>query len=214
MSGLNGFMLDTKIAYPVMIGLIGGIFLYRLVRFRWSFLTTFQHELAHVTVAVICLRKVKKFVSTSSEGGYMQYARIGKTGIGDHFIGLAPYYLPVFTVLLVLLRPLLVRVVFPWYDGFLGLTLGFYLFGNVDDIRGNWKSKRKRFTLFEDPRRTDFEQSGYARSIIIIAVCWTIIWGIMFQIILHGYPGVWIWLGEVWRGSVDFYASVYGRFSP
>ena len=206
-SGVLEILAFNTIGLSVLVGLVMGGILHRFIRGRVSFLTTFEHELTHTVAALLCGRKVSKFVSTSGRGGYIQHEG-GRKGITVHLIGLAPYYLPLFALFLVLLRPLLNQWCFPWFDGIIGAALGLYILNNIDSIKGNWKGGNRKITDFTKPLKTDFENSGHLRAVIIIAFMWIVIYGSMLYIISKGYPGILVWIGNIWEGSVQFYGGI------
>ena len=136
---LRAVVEDGLPAYPLPLGIgLGvGFAFARWRRPNW-FVHTFVHETAHALVCVLTGVKVRKFMVTDGDGGYVLPERTDP--IRRYFILIAPYVLPV------LLAPVLVAL---WFiDGpvelmcvpqFLaGMGLIHHLHGLYHNIRINW----------------------------------------------------------------------------
>ena len=99
------------------MGITLGAMVTHFILLRIDGLDTFEHELAHALVALLFLRQITRFVSTRSSGGYVQHSGGFGGELGNHMIGLAPYYLPTFTIASVLFRPIVPMSWFPIFDG-------------------------------------------------------------------------------------------------
>lgn len=109
---------------------LGGAGAYIVVRLvvhkniRW--LEAFAHEMTHVAVALVFLRDIRELNVKSSGTGHAVTAGNRR---GDAAITLAPYCLPLFTYILLALRPLISRdgTSLTIFDALAGLTLGLHL---------------------------------------------------------------------------------------
>lgn len=96
---------------------------------KGSFFENFTHELTHYIFALIFLKKVTSFKAYSKYGG-----EINLYG-GNFFIALAPYFFPTFTIVFLILKPIVVNDLKPYFDFFIGLTYTFHIFLIIKDFR-------------------------------------------------------------------------------
>jgi hypothetical protein len=134
----------------VLGGVIGAALL------RWApMLTTLEHELTHLFAAVLLLRRPVALSVGDGGGGHVAY-----TGRGSSLILLAPYVLPTFTFLGLLLGPLIGDRFGAPYVGLLGATWGFHVWTGVREAH---------------PRQTDLLHGGLLVSYIAVVA-----WGLIF----------------------------------
>ena len=137
-------------AGAVIGGLIGGVLL------RWApMLTTLEHELTHLFAALLLLRRPVALSVGAGGAGHVSY-----TGRGSSLILLAPYVLPTFTYLGLLLSPLIGDRFGVPYVGLLGATWGFH----------GWTGVREAH-----PRQTDLRHGGLVASYLAVVA-----WGLIF----------------------------------
>ncbi len=203
---------------PLVCGLALGIPLYFIVIKRVHVISTFEHELTHVLVALLFFRRIHKFIVTSKRGGQVQYSGNFGGEFGTLLIGLAPYYLPTLTLISVLIRPFLPPVWFPWYDGFIGATLAFHIFSTVDETKLSWT--KHTFTGAGDNRKTksDIGKVGYIFAFLVITGFGIFLLGLSLQLIGSGYAGTWHFLKQVVKTSYTVYSSlireIYAYLAP
>lgn len=139
--------------YQWMLYGMGGYIVMRRLFFkrneRW--MQTFTHELSHTIVSLMFFRKIHSFYV--AEGSGIIY-HSGSRRFGDIFISLAPYCLPYFTFLFLLLRVVGASNMLYIFDLFIGLTLAFHLTCFISQTRSY---------------QTDIQKHGYARSYLFIA---------------------------------------------
>jgi hypothetical protein len=58
---------------PLAVGFAVGLLLFFFAFRRWHAFTTFEHELTHAIIALLSLRKIKRFVSTAHDNGYLEF---------------------------------------------------------------------------------------------------------------------------------------------
>lgn len=133
-----------------------GILIYIVLR-RLSFfakneewMQTFSHELSHTIVSLLFFRKISAFHAEEKSG--FIYHTTGR--FGDIFIALAPYCLPLFTYIFLLMRLMSSENSLYIFDIFIGFTTAFHALCF-------WKETR--------PYQTDISGQGYTRSYLFIA---------------------------------------------
>jgi hypothetical protein len=133
------------------------------------FFEIFEHELGHALVALLFFRKIDIFFATSYRG--LVYCPEGVSLP----IALAPYFLPVFTLPLLLIKPFVNASVYQTVDFFLGLTLAFH-----------FAALFKEFS----PRQPDIYRTGTSLSlfaIIPLNAFFTVL-TISFAVGIYAYP--------------------------
>ncbi|MEI7661200.1 MAG: M50 family metallopeptidase [Bacteroidota bacterium] len=192
--------------FPYLLAGSGaGLLLYLLVLRKFSAFGTFEHEFTHALVALLFLNRIHKFVVTRHEGGYTTYSG----GYGGQFarfmIALAPYFLPTYSVILILARFALPDSWFPWYDLFIGMTLVYYLITNVEETRRNWTKSEVQCAGSSEITRSDIAQVGYIFSLFFIAGLTLFIYSLLFYLLSSTN----LWSGrffqQLWSDSLDFY---------
>lgn len=109
--------------------IIGFVIYFLLNRFNISFIRAnmqwmrvFSHELIHVFVSLLSLKKINSMEATQFDGGKVTF--FGKSNL---LISLAPYSFPLFTIILLLLRPLIKTIFLFYFNILIGLTYAFHL---------------------------------------------------------------------------------------
>lgn len=103
--------------WQFLIGALAGIILFPFIKKR-RFIRTFEHEMTHLIFAKLFFAKVK-VLNVSSEGeGYVEY-----TSGPNPFIGLSPYFFPLYSAIFTALIPLLN----PAFSGYFFIATGFFL---------------------------------------------------------------------------------------
>jgi hypothetical protein len=128
-----------------------------LVLFReYHMFTTLEHEFGHAAMGCLFLRLPQKIVGTAKLGG--------KTTLPNGYnfaIVLAPYFLPLVTIPLLIVKAVALKwSLLPSYgyialDFLIGFTVAFHLIGLGEELR---------------PYQTDLKESGYIFSIAIIGL--------------------------------------------
>jgi hypothetical protein len=175
--------------WPLGAGAVAGVVLEQLLLRRIPGLEVFEHELTHAIAALFCFRRVTKFRITLRNGGFVAYS--GGSRAGDDFIGLAPYFLPTLTVFTAAVRPLAPPAWFPWFDLWLGFTLGFHAWSALREARDN--SAKGKVRAAGVRAKTDIGQRGWIYSFLFIAAATLAIHGAVFRTIPLGYRGLFTW---------------------
>jgi hypothetical protein len=193
---------------PLALGAGSGLILTIIIIRYVHIICTFEHEFTHALVALMFFRRIKKFVVTFSKGGYVEYT--GKFGgkFGDMMITIAPYFLPTFTVLAVLFRPLIPDQHIFLFTAFIGFTIVFHLISEVEETVRNWKAGSQQGGKGKKDL-SDIKKFGYIPAFFAIIGLTLFIFGIIFFILPSGYPGAWIFI----KGSCIYSWGIYRDFT-
>jgi hypothetical protein len=205
---VDGLVNATFNPWPLAGGLAIGIILDILFFRRLPGFEVFEHELTHALAAILLFRRIDRFVATGRKGGCVIH-RNGLGGeLGNDFIALAPYTLPTFTLLSVLVRPFLGREWFPYFDVWIGITFGYHLLSNLREVRTAWT--RRRFHNPADGRLipTDIQGRGFVFSSVYITTISLAVLGLMLAIIAQGYSGTLGWARHIGHTEVDLVQTV------
>lgn len=213
--GILGIASHRGIWLPLLVGTGISLVLDRLLRRRMGWFEVFEHELTHALAALLFLRRVQNFAAGESGGAVTHSGNFGGK-VGDDFIGLAPYFLPTFTVVAVLLRPAFPGDWFPWYDGFIGLTLGFHLWTTLRETRSNWQPNWFPGTR-GDATRSDIGRRGILFSSVYILAMTLCIHGVLSFVLVRGYGGIPVWgrafgsaFARFWTGLGPWAGGLFG----
>ncbi|MCX6244955.1 MAG: M50 family metallopeptidase [Bacteroidetes bacterium] len=216
--GLILIARDPQLWVPLLAGFGGGILLYLLIIRRLPGISTFEHELTHALVALLFFRRIHKFTVTWKKGGQVQYSGNFGGEFGNLLIGMAPYYLPTFSLAAVLVRPFLPATWFPWFDGIIGFTFAYHLFSTAEETKQSWT--KQSFTAAGDrqPTKSDIGKVGYIFAFLIIAGLGLFLLGIVVRMIGQGYSGLWPFLKQVarvsWTNYSDLAIAAYSYIAP
>jgi hypothetical protein len=209
---------DQELWIPLICGLGAGIPLYFTVIKKIPYISTFEHELTHALVALLFFRRIHKFIVTSKRGGQVQYSGNFGGEFGTLLIGLAPYYLPTFTLIAVLVRPVLPAEYFPWFDGFIGATLAFHICSTPEETKQAWTKQTFAGAGDNQKTKSDIGKVGYIFAFLVIAGFGLFLMGLSLQLIGSGYAGTWPFLKQVGVTSYEAYAElireIYATLAP
>lgn len=180
-------LADPALAGRLLGGLGLGAGLHVLILRRIPGLLTLQHELKHLTVALLFLRRIHRFRVTLRSGGVLEYGQgLGGT-FGNHTIALAPYFLLPTTVLCALVLALLPRQ--GWHEILFGALLGVDLLNVLHDLRRNW-SKDSVPMVDGSVVRTDIGQRGYLFTAATVAFWGLALLVLSLGLVTTGYGGM------------------------
>jgi hypothetical protein len=199
---------NKEIWVPLVVGLAAGVPLHLLVIRKIPWISTFEHELTHALVALLFFRRIRRFVVTARRGGQVQYTGNFGGQFGELLIGLAPYYLPTFTLFSVLARPFLPSGWFPWFDGFIGATLAFHVFSTIEETKLGWTKESFKGAGDSMKTQSDIGKVGYVVAFLVIAGFGLFLLGLALQITGSGYAGVWPFLKQTGKVSYEVYAKL------
>ena len=104
------------------VGAVAYTFLRFFLRKNVKWLETFSHEFTHTVVSLMLFRKIHSFKVGQSAGE----VTTSGSSFTQVFVSLAPYCLPVFTYLLLFIRPLIKTDSLNIYDVLIGVSIAFH----------------------------------------------------------------------------------------
>jgi len=132
-----------------LYGFLGYGLLYLVfLRSEVTFLEIFEHELAHTVTAYAFLNRVHLFAVHAKVGGVVEHQRAS-----NFVIVLAPYFLPLFTLPLLPLRPFINTPAVNAINFLIGASLAFHYAGLAKEF---------------SPQQPDIRHSGLVFSLILI----------------------------------------------
>jgi hypothetical protein len=161
--------LDSPRTKLFLAGFASGMIAWLFLRRRLPFFQVFDHELTHLTIGLLFFYRPHYFMASERNG------MVGLYG-GNFIITLAPYYLPLFSIVLMTFQPLLKTEVLPWYFAILGAITGYHGVTKFNDFRFDQPDIIKEGRLFS----TLFCLSG---SIIFFGVILSFVEGDFTRII-------------------------------
>jgi len=206
--GAGSLIGNSEIVTSLLIGMaVSGLAHYFLVR-KLPIISTFEHEFTHAIVALLFLRKVSKFIVTNGAGGSVSHS--GKFGgkFGDLNITLAPYFLPTFTFIFILLRPIIPIEHIAWFDVLIGFSFGYHLFSTINEIRINWTKVAFVGAKSDSLTKSDIGKAGYIFSFIYILTLTTLIHGIIIWVWVDGYDGIIQYFNIIYTSSKSLITQV------
>ena len=181
----------TPMGYKWLLIGIASYFVLRLFSFftrneRW--MQTFSHELSHAVVGIMFFRKIHSFQVNEQEGVVFHSGR----DIGQIFISLAPYCLPLFTYVFILMRVFTVADMIYVMDILIGFTMAFHILC---------------FARQTHPLQPDIQSQGVVRSVLFIVAVWCFNLSIILLTVSRGlwgaityiFPRYWNDIEGVWN---------------
>lgn len=167
-------MLDTSLLIiphveTALVGFVSGALFWIVMRQKLGFFGVFEHEFTHLVMGLLMFRKPEAFFATAKRG----HVRVG----GKNFlVDLAPYYFPTFSVILLLVFPLLKESAYLVYFPVLGFITGYHLVSKIFD-----------FKFYQG----DIRVSGRVFSVVFCLFAGILAFGFIFAFVVGGYRGGW-----------------------
>ena len=207
-AGLAGIFNRQELWAPLTIGfgvgLIVSMFIIRYL--RWF--TTFDHELTHALMALIFLRRIRRFIVSSRHGGYVEHSGGFGGEFGNLIITAAPYFLPTFSIMAVQFIPFVGPETFYYYLIFVGFTLIYHIVSSVKETYMGW-SKQQYTDVLGESSMTDIGRIGYVAAFLSITGFTLFCYGIIFVMLLYGYTGLWPFCKSVCLSSWNLYHDLF-----
>ncbi len=128
--------------WQFLSGAIAGILLFPLLS-RRKFIRTFEHEMTHLIFAKLFFGRIKELNVTSEGEGFVEY-----TATPNPFIGLSPYFFPLFSVFISTIIPLLNPVFAKYFYIASGFFLTNHLLSSVTEIFSSQPDIRNEGIIF------------------------------------------------------------------
>ncbi|OGL43793.1 MAG: hypothetical protein A2W05_08000 [Candidatus Schekmanbacteria bacterium RBG_16_38_10] len=157
--------------------LLIGIITYIIIRFGISklgssvmeFAEVFYHELIHTVYSIICLKGIKSFFASDERGGEIETSKT------NFVIDLSPYFFPIISVLISLIRPIVVKKYYEYLILCAGIGIGLHLSSVFHDLK---------------VEQSDINKNGVLFSFVIIFLLTMIFLGIVFSLLNSGYTSI------------------------
>lgn len=151
-------------AFGIGFGLFVPVWL--LFRERLTFLLTMEHELTHLIVGLLFLKKPYAFQATAHQGGAVW--------LGGHnfLIGLAPYFLPTISFLLLPFSLVLQRNYVPPFLVILGFSVAYHVLSTFQELHF---------------QQTDLKQAGWIFCLLFLPVANLICYGMIVAFVNGGF---------------------------
>lgn len=162
-------LLDKPSVEVALVGFLSGALFWIVLRRKLGFFGVFEHEFTHLVMGLLMFQKPEAFFATASRG----HVRVGGK---NFFVDLAPYYFPTFSVILLLVFPLLKESAYPVYFAVLGFMTGYHLVSQIIDFR-----------FYQG----DIRVSGKAFSVVFCLFASLLAFGFIFAFVVGGYRGGW-----------------------
>ena len=127
---------------------------------------TFEHELTHLIVGLLFLKKPKSFSVTFTQGGYVEMY-----GGSNFLVTLAPYFLPTVCYLLLPCAWFLPKDLLPIFFGVFGASVSFHLFSGWQEFHFG---------------QSDLHDAGLIFSILFLPVANLIFFGAILALVIGG----------------------------
>jgi hypothetical protein len=159
------------------LGLIVGAGIWIILGRRLSFFSVFEHELTHLIFSLIMFQKPSSFYA-SERRGHVTCER------GNFIDGLAPYYFPTFSYLMLAFYPLLKPTAHLYFFPALGFTTGYHIMSNIAEFK---------------PRESDIKRYGIAFSFVFCLFAGVLTVGFLLGFVRGGYAGGLNFIAAGWR---------------
>jgi hypothetical protein len=175
-----------------LFGIVAYLLLYVLfLNGRIGFLETLEHELSHAAASLTILHMPGKLVVDPQSGG--KAAGVVET-VGCFWVALAPYFLPLFTLPLLLLRPIMPPPFDRVIDFLLGSTLAFHYVRLIKDLR---------------VKQTDITSTGCFFSFVFAIFMNLIFLLLILTVVTGGYSRLPEYVQASWNRTKAAYAAAY-----
>ena len=190
-------MRTWKVYLPLLSGM-GAYIIMGFIPFlskNREHLRTLSHEFTHWLVGICFFHKIHA-LNVQGETGYVSHSG-GR--FGDMFIGLSPYCIPVFTVLLLFLRMIIIPGAMVGFDVAVGLTLAFHI---------------GCFATQMGIHQTDITERGIFKSYVFIIAVWLFFALLILLTIKYNlFEAVEYIFKGYWHNLETFYKFMLGLFA-
>ena len=176
------------------VGIVAFAVLHAVVKKNMTWLETFSHELTHIIVAFLFLRRVHSF--HAEEGSGVVYTS-GEHQYGLAPMALAPYCLPIFTYLLLSIRCLMDFHGMWIYDILIGMTICFH-FLCFKNQTGKHQPDINQYPL----------SFSYLYIVTALLINFCIIWVAFFPK-YNVYTSFWRYLTAIWDNALSVILWVF-----
>jgi hypothetical protein len=151
---------------PFVIGFVAFTLFWLIFKRFLQVVCTFEHELTHLIVGLLFLRKPKSFSVTFTEGGYVEMY-----GGSNFLVTLAPYFLPTVCYLILPLAWFLPKESLPVFFTVLGASVSFHLLSGWQEFHFG---------------QSDLHEAGLIFSVLFLPVANLIFFGAILVLVIVG----------------------------
>jgi hypothetical protein len=148
-------------------GFAVGSILWLILGRKLAFFATFEHELTHLIFSILMFQRPRSFYASERKGHVASDS-------GNFIDGLAPYFFPTFSYLLIGIYPLLRSSAQTVFYPLLGFFTGFHLVSNVME-----------FGL----RQSDIRKAGVVFSLLFSTFAGAVTFGFIAAFVIGGFRG-------------------------
>ena len=187
----SGSGITFKSIQWFLLGFVLSLLIYALLRGdRLRFWEVFEHELAHLITGLMFFKKPASFVVAPGEVNGV--VRI-QSGFGNTPITLAPYFLPLFTLPFLLIKPFLPSPFDQVANFLIGFTLAFHYASLLV-----WEFR---------PSQPDFRSTGVIFSMVVTAFLNIVFLVVILGIVTGNYTGILDYFKNAFDRTVEAYLS-------
>lgn len=184
-----------RLHLPILAGLALGSIAESWIARHFPRFHTFEHELSHALVALLCGRRITRFVATSQNGGVVRHTggSSALSPVADTMISISPYCLPT------LMIPAVVALRFSgpewksWLTGAAAATLAFHLVSNVRETVHNFHRRAFGSADNGELTRSDIAKLGFVFFLLVIAPLSILTHGPLIAVAQGGFGGLQRW---------------------
>ena len=163
------------------IGFVVGAGLWVILGRKLSFFATFEHELTHLIFSILMFQRPRSFYASERRGHV-------SCDTGNFIDGLAPYYFPTFSYMLLGAYPLLKSSSHAYFFPLLGFFTGYHLVSNIAEF---------------EVRQSDIRRSGVLFSIVFCIFAGMLTFGFLMAFVIGGFRGGLDFVAQGWHNTVD-----------
>jgi hypothetical protein len=149
------------------IGFVAGAGLWLVLGRRLNFFSVFEHELTHLIFSLLMFQRPSSFYA-SEKRGHVACDR------GNFIDGLAPYFFPTFSYILLALYPLLKPSAHTVFFPLLGFLTGYHIVSNIAEFK---------------PRESDIRKCGTLFSFVFCLFAGIVTFGFLLAFVTGGFGG-------------------------
>ena len=149
------------------IGFVVGAFLWLVLSRKLAFFATFEHELTHLIFTILMFQRPRSFYASERKGHVASDS-------GNFLDGLAPYFFPTFSYVLLAIYPILRSSAQTVFYPLLGFLTGFHLVSNIMEF---------------EPRQSDIRKTGLVFSFLFCTFAGAVTFGFIAAFVISGFRG-------------------------
>jgi hypothetical protein len=163
----DAHLLEIQAFRATLVGFVAGTGIWLLLSRRLNFFSVFEHEITHLVFSLIMFQRPRSFYA-SDRRGHVTCDR------GNFIDGLAPYFFPTFSYILLAFYPLLRHEAQSCFFPFLGLLTGYHLVSNIAEFK---------------PAESDIRRYGIGFSLVFCIFAGLVTFGFILAFVLGGFGG-------------------------